>query len=85
MKQWQLTEKTLTGNRTLVFKTVRERGRYIALQKNKALQARRQFTFKRNEYLRVYANAKVFYELDIIKPKISKESLDRLFKPTAVA
>lgn len=80
-----LHKKTRTGTTTIMFRNIRERGRYLAQEKNKARAARKEFTFKRNEYLRVYDNAKVFYELDIIKPKVSKESLDHLFKPLAVA
>ena len=80
-----LHEKTLKGSKTLIFKTWRDRGKYLALQKNKARAGKKEFTFKRNEYLRVYENSIVFYELDIVKPKVTKESLNHLFKLPAIA
>lgn len=81
----KLHEKTRHGIRVITFKSARDRGRYLARAKNQARAARKQFTFKRNEYLRVYENSMVFYELDIVKPKVTKESLNHLFKPVTVS
>ena len=84
----KLYERSRTGLRTIIFKSWRERGRYLAMEKNKAYANKLQFTFKRNEYLRVYQNSVMFFELDIASPKTKndpKVEAERLYKQLLVA
>jgi hypothetical protein len=65
--RYELEHRTRAGTQKLRFPDKRARGRYLAQKKNEAKAMRREFTFKRNEYLRVYRNAILCEEYDIVK------------------
>lgn len=77
----KLYERTDGAERTMFFPSKCARGRFLAQKKNEARTKRMQFTFKRNEYLRVYRNSVMFYELDITRTATNlKADAERLFK-----
>ena len=67
----------------LQFRTSRARRSYMDARSQEVIKNKLQYNYKRGEYLRVYKNAKVFLELDIVNVKSKQESareqLERLF------